>query len=411
MTSSATAALDASGTPPITPATPAKAQPAFGILGAISSSHLINDMMQSLILAMYPILKGEFSLSFGQIGLITLTYQLTASLLQPLVGLFTDRRPQPYSLPFGMLSTLIGLMLLAFAPSFGVVLLAAAFVGIGSSIFHPESSRIARLASGGRHGFAQSVFQVGGNTGTAIGPLLAAAVIVPFGQRSVAWFGLAALLGIVLLLQVSRWYATHHVAAGAARKPAAAGPYSRKVVIGAIAVLLVLIFSKYFYVAGISSFYTFYLMERFGLTVQSAQLHLFFFLFASAVGTVAGGPIGDRIGRKPVIWVSILGVAPFALLLPHANLFWTTALTIVIGLVLSSAFSAILVYAQELMPGKVGMVSGLFFGFAFGMGGLGAAVLGLLADRTSIAFVYDAIAYLPLLGVVAVLLPKGARRG
>ncbi|MFZ6731425.1 MFS transporter [Undibacterium sp. Ji42W] len=389
---------------------PAKSKPAFGILGAISSAHMINDMMQSLILAMYPILKGEFSLSFSQVGLITLTYQLTASLLQPLVGVFTDRRPQPYSLPFGMTSTLIGLILLAFAPSFGFVLLAAAFVGIGSSIFHPESSRIARLASGGRHGFAQSVFQVGGNMGTAIGPLLAAIVIVPFGQRSVAWFGLAAILGIGLLLQVSRWYAAHHIASAGNRKPVNVAPYPRKVVMGAIAILLILIFSKYFYVAGISSFYTFYLMERFGLTVQNAQLHLFFFLFASALGTVLGGPVGDRIGRKPVIWVSILGVAPFALMLPYANLFWTTALTIVIGLVLSSAFSAILVYAQELMPGKVGMVSGLFFGFAFGMGGLGAAVLGIFADRTSIAFVYQTIAYLPLLGVVAALLPREVRR-
>ncbi|MFZ6641985.1 MFS transporter [Undibacterium sp. TC4M20W] len=391
-------------------APPAKSKPAFGILGAISSAHMINDMMQSLILAMYPILKGEFSLSFSQVGLITLTYQLTASLLQPLVGVFTDRRPQPYSLPFGMTSTLIGLILLAFAPSFGFVLLAAAFVGIGSSIFHPESSRIARLASGGRHGFAQSVFQVGGNMGTAIGPLLAAIVIVPFGQRSVAWFGLAAILGIGLLLQVSRWYAVHHIAFAGNRKPVNVAPYPRNVVMGAIAILLILIFSKYFYVAGISSFYTFYLMERFGLTVQNAQLHLFFFLFASALGTVLGGPVGDRIGRKPVIWVSILGVAPFALMLPYANLFWTTALTIVIGLVLSSAFSAILVYAQELMPGKVGMVSGLFFGFAFGMGGLGAAVLGIFADRTSIAFVYQTIAYLPLLGVVAALLPREVRR-
>jgi len=391
-------------------ATPQKAKPAFGILAAISGSHMINDMMQSLILAMYPILKGEFSLSFAQVGLITLTYQLTASLLQPLVGVFTDRRPQPYSLPVGMTSTLIGLMLLAFAPSFEVVLLAAAFVGIGSSIFHPESSRIARLASGGQHGFAQSVFQVGGNTGTAIGPLLAAAVIVPFGQSSVAWFGLAVVLGIGVLIGVGRWYAAHHLAAGSRKTVAAVAPYPRKVVIGAIAVLLVLIFSKYFYVAGLSSFYTFYLIERFGLTVQNAQLHLFLFLFASAVGTVAGGPVGDRIGRKPVIWFSILGVAPFALLLPHADLFWTTTLTIVIGLVLSSAFSAILVYAQELMPGKVGMVSGLFFGFAFGMGGLGAAVLGIFADHTSIAFVYQAIAYLPLLGVVAALLPKGGAR-
>lgn len=407
MSSNPAAALNGSA-PAVT--TSQTSKPVFGILAAISSSHMINDMMQSLILAMYPILKGEFALSFTQIGLITLTYQLTASLLQPLIGLFTDRRPQPYSLPFGMTSTLIGLLLLAYAPSFEIVLLAAAFVGIGSAIFHPESSRIARLASGGQHGFAQSVFQVGGNTGTAIGPLLAAAVIAPFGQHSMAWFGLAVLVGIGLLVQVSRWYAAHHIASVNRKGPVAVAPYPRSVVIGAIAVLLVLIFSKYFYVAGISSFYTFYLIERFGLTVQSAQVHLFIFLLASAIGTVAGGPIGDRIGRKPVIWVSILGVAPFALLLPHANLFWTTTLTIVIGLVLSSAFSAILVYAQELMPGKVGMVSGLFFGFAFGMGGLGGALLGLLADRTSITFVYDAIAYLPLLGVVTVLLPKSVRR-
>src|ERR1700712_3858142 len=383
-----------------------KTKVALGILAAISGSHLINDMMQSLILAMYPVLKGEFSLSFTQIGLITLTYQLTASLLQPLVGLFTDRRPQPYSLPFGMVSTLIGVVLLAFAPSFEIVLLAAAFVGIGSSIFHPESSRVARLASGGQHGFAQSVFQVGGNTGTAIGPLLAAAVIVPFGQRSVAWFGLAALLGIVLLLQVSRWYSTHHTAVSARKNPVVAAAYPRKVVLSAIAVLLVLIFSKYFYLAGIGSFYTFYLMDRFGLTVQGAQTHLFYFLLASAAGTVLGGPIGDRIGRKPVIWVSILGVAPFALLLPHAGLFFTTVLTIVIGFVLSSAFSAILVYAQELVPGKVGMISGLFFGLAFGMGGLGAALLGKLADNTSIQYVFRLCAYLPLLGLLTGLLPN-----
>lgn len=389
-------------------APPARAKTSFGVLGALSTSHMINDMMQSLILAMYPILKGDFHLSFGQVGLITLTYQLTASLLQPLIGLYTDKRPLPYSLPCGMASTLCGLMLLAFAPNFATVLLAAAFVGMGSAIFHPESSRIARLASGGQHGLAQSVFQVGGNTGTAIGPLIAAAVIVPFGQRSIAWFGLAALLGIVLLSRVSRWYAVQQATGGAAARArkAVAAPYPRKVVIGAIAVLLVLIFSKYFYLAGLSSFYTFYLMDKFGLSVQSAQVHLFIFLFASAIGTLLGGPVGDRIGRKPVIWVSILGVAPFALLLPHANLFWTTTLTIIIGLIISSAFSAILVYAQELMPGKVGTVSGLFFGFAFGMGGLGAALLGLLADHTSIDFVYHAIAWLPLLGIVAALLPR-----
>ncbi|MBK9608411.1 MAG: MFS transporter [Betaproteobacteria bacterium] len=384
---------------------------AFRVLGAISASHMINDMMQSLILAIYPILKGDFHLSFVQIGLITLTFQVTASLFQPLIGLYTDRRPTPYSLPIGMTSTLCGLLLLAFAPNYATVLLAAAFVGMGSAIFHPESSRIARMASGGRHGLAQSLFQVGGNTGSAIGPLVAAAVIVPFGQKSVAWFGAAALLGIVLLLQVSRWYSGQHAAATArGTRPPVASPYSRRQVAGAIAVLLVLIFSKYFYGAGIGSFYTFYLIDRFGLSVQSAQLHLFVFLLASALGTLVGGPLGDRIGRKPVIWFSILGVAPFALLLPHANLFWTTALTIVIGLVFSSAFSAILVYAQELMPGRIGLVSGLFFGFAFGMGGLGAAALGLLADHTSIEFVYKAIAFLPLLGIVAALLPKGRGR-
>lgn len=367
---------------------------------------MINDMMQSLILAMYPILKGDFSLTFTQIGLITLTYQLTASLLQPFVGLLTDRRPLPYSLPLGMLSTLAGLLMLAFAPNYAMLLVAAAFVGIGSSIFHPESSRIARLASGGQHGLAQSLFQVGGNMGSAIGPLMAAAVIVPYGQHSVAWFALAALLGAMLLLQVSRWYATRHVSRVRTSRPVPVAPYPRKAVVGAIAVLLVLIFSKYFYVAGISSFYTFYLINRFGVSVQNAQLLLFLFLLGQAIGIIFGGTIGDKVGRKPVIWVSILGAAPFALLLPHANLFWTVVLTVMISLIISSAFSAILVYAQELMPGKVGTVSGLFFGFAFGMGGLGAAVLGVLADQTSIEFVYKTIAYLPLLGLVTVLLPK-----
>lgn len=389
------------------PTGPVVAQAAtLAILVAISASHLINDMMQSLIVAIYPVLQIRFELSFVQIGLITLVFQLTASLFQPLIGLFTDRRPQPYSLPVGMTSTLIGLVVLGYATNYGMVLVAAALVGLGSAIFHPESSRIARLASGGRHGFAQSFFQVGGNTGSAIGPLVAAAIIVPFGQKSVAWFALAALIGIVLLTRVSRWYADHHLdRSKAVVRQAVPAPYPPRVVLAAIGVLLVLIFSKYFYIAGLSSFYTFYLMDRFGVSVQASQGYLFVFLFASAIGTLAGGPIGDRIGRKPVIWFSILGVAPFALLLPHANLFWTTVLTVVIGLILSSAFSAILVYAQELMPGKVGMVSGLFFGFAFGMGGLGAAVLGLLADRTSIEFVYQTIAWLPLLGVVAALLP------
>jgi MFS transporter, FSR family, fosmidomycin resistance protein len=398
----------AAATAPLSRQSEAKAS--FRVLGAISASHLINDMMQSLILAIYPILKGEFALSFGQIGLITLTYQLTASLFQPLIGLYTDRRPLPFALPIGMGLTFLGLVLLAYAPSFSVVLVAAAFVGTGSAIFHPESSRVARMASGGRHGLAQSLFQVGGNTGSALGPLVAAAIIVPFGQRSLAWFGLAALVGILLLVQVSRWYTTHRAAAGArAAKAPPVRQLSRGAVMGAIGVLLILIFSKYFYIAGLSSFYTFYLIDKFGVTVQSAQVHLFLFLFASALGTLVGGPLGDKIGRKPVIWASILGVAPFALVLPHVGLFWTTTLTIVIGLILSSAFSAILVYAQELIPGKVGMVSGLFFGFAFGMGGLGAAVLGLLADHTSIDYVYRVIAYLPLLGIVAALLPNVER--
>ena len=393
------------------PAQRSAAQPrtAFGVLGAISTAHMVNDMMQSLILALYPILQGSFQLSFSQIGFITLVYQVTASLLQPLVGLYTDKRSTPYSLPLGMCFTLGGLLLLAFAPNYSTVLVAAALVGTGSSIFHPESSRVARMASGGKHGMAQSLFQVGGNTGTALGPLLAAAVIVPFGQHSIAWFGLAALGGIALLTWVSRWYALQHHAAKSVPVPVANG-LPRSQVLGAVAVLLVLIFSKYFYIASLSSYYTFYLMEHFGVGVQNAQLLLFVFLLASAVGTVVGGPIGDRIGRKPVIWASILGVAPFALILPHANLAWTVVLTIIIGLVLSSAFSAILVYAQELIPGKIGMVSGLFFGLAFGMGGLGAAVLGMIADRSGIEQVYAMAAYLPLLGMVAILLPKVPRR-
>ena len=381
---------------------------AVGVLAAISSSHLVNDMMQSLILALYPIFKGQFHLSFAQVGLITLTYQLTASLFQPLIGLRTDKRPAPYSLPMGMTSTLCGLLLLAYAPNFATVLVAAMLVGIGSAVFHPESSRIARLASGGRHGLSQSVFQLGGNAGTAVGPLLAAAVIVPNGQRSVAWFACAALLGIGLLTYVSRWYQQHLIVSAAQPKAAAkpANLLPPKTVAWVIAVLLVLIFSKYFYIAGLSSYYTFYLMQKFNVSVQSAQLHLFGFLLASAAGTLIGGPVGDRIGRKPVIWASILGVAPFALILPYANLEWTTVLTLVIGFVLSSAFSAILVYAQELMPNRIGTVSGLFFGFAFGMGGLGAAVLGVLADHTSILWVYKVISFLPLLGIVAALLPS-----
>jgi len=379
----------------------------FAVIGGISFAHMLNDMIQSLILAIYPILKNSFHLSFAQVGLITLTYQLTASLLQPLVGMVTDRRPMPYSLPIGMGFTLCGLLLLAVAPNFPVLLVAAALVGTGSSIFHPESSRVARLASGGRHGLAQSLFQVGGNTGSSLGPLLAAWIIVPYGRGSVAWFSLAALLAIVVLLQVGRWYGLHHVARSKAQaRLLTVVTLSRGKVIGALSILGLLIFSKYFYLASLSSYFTFYLIHKFGVSVQSAQVHLFVFLFAVAAGSLIGGPIGDRIGRKWVIWVSILGVAPFTLLLPHANLMWTGVLTVVIGLILASAFSAILVYAQELIPGRVGMISGLFFGFAFGMGGIGAAVLGQLADTHGIEYVYQLCAYLPLMGLITVFLPK-----
>lgn len=388
---------------------------AVPILGAISVCHFLNDMMQSLLPAIYPILKGGFNLTFGQIGLLTLTYQITASLLQPLIGLYTDRKPQPYSLPVGMAATLSGLVTLAIAPSYAALLLGAALLGIGSSIFHPEASRMARLASGGAHGFAQSIFQVGGNFGSAVGPLLAAFFILPRGQVSLAWFALAALGGICILIGLGRWYkrAGHAKRATRSPTPEHAG-VSRKQVGVAIAVLVALIFSKYFYLASITSYYVFYLMQEFGLPTQAAQVDLFIFLAAVAAGTVAGGAIGDRIGRKKVIWVSILGVLPFTLVLPHVGLTATVGLSIVIGLVLSSAFSAIVVYAQELLPGRVGMVSGLFFGLAFGMGGVGAAVLGVLADATSIGFVYRVCSFLPLLGILTVFLPDiestGAKR-
>ncbi|MBN6359951.1 MFS transporter [Providencia rettgeri] len=379
----------------------------FSILTAISVSHLLNDMIQSLILAIYPLLQSDFSLSFAQIGMITLTYQITASLLQPIIGYYTDKHPQPYSLPIGMSFTLTGLILLAMAETFPTILLAAALVGTGSSVFHPESSRVARMASGGRHGLAQSFFQVGGNLGASLGPLLAALIIEPYGKGNIGWFSLAALLAIVILLQVSSWYKHQHRAAS--KKPIGAGNVKvlpRKVIVGSLAVLLVLIFSKYFYLASISSYYTFYLIDKFGVSVQNAQIHLFVFLFAVAAGTMIGGPIGDKIGRKYVIWFSILGVAPFTLILPYASLYWTGVLTVIIGLILASAFSAILVYAQELIPGKTGMVSGLFFGLAFGMGGVGAAVLGHIADQTSIEQVYHYCAFLPLLGIFTVLLPN-----
>jgi FSR family fosmidomycin resistance protein-like MFS transporter len=384
------------------------AQTRFNVLGAISFSHFLNDMMQSLIVAIYPLLKGEFQLSFAQIGVISLTYQLCASILQPVIGVYTDKHPKPYSLSLGMGFTLIGIVMLAFAPNYTSVLTAAALIGTGSSIFHPESSRIARLASGGRHGLAQSIFQVGGNAGSAMGPLLAAWIIVPHGQSSLAWFTLAALLAIAVLANVGTWYKRQHLdRPGDSRsRPAAAGPIPRRRVAWSIGILVALIFSKYFYIASITSYYSFYLIEKFHVSVQSAQIYLFVFLLAMALGTLFGGPIGDRIGRKRVIWVSILGVAPFTMILPFVGLTWTCILSFVIGLILSSAFSAIVVFAQELMPGKVGAVSGLFFGFAFGIGGIGAAVLGGLADQYGIEFVYRICAYLPLLGMVAAFLPN-----
>ena len=389
-----------------TPATAQAAQTRFKVLGAISFSHFLNDMMQSLIVAIYPLLKGEFHLSFVQIGVITLTYQSCASILQPIIGIYTDKHPQPYSLSLGMGFTLTGMMTLAFAPNYASVLAAAALIGAGSSIFHPESSRIARLASGGRHGLAQSIFQVGGNAGSAMGPLLAAWIVIPHGQVSLSWFTLAAVLAIVVLARVGAWYKRQHLdRSGANNRAAAPSPVSARRVAGSMGILVVLIFSKYFYIASISSFYGFYLIEKFKLSMQSAQIYLFIFLFAMALGTLIGGHIGDRIGRKRVIWFSIVGVAPLTILLPFVDLMWTGILSFLIGLILSSAFSAIVVFAQELMPGKVGAVSGLFFGFAFGIGGIGAAVLGGLADRHGIEFVYRICAYLPLLGMVAAFLP------
>jgi MFS transporter, FSR family, fosmidomycin resistance protein len=379
----------------------------FAVLGAISFCHLLNDMVQSLIPAIYPILKSGFHLDFGQIGLITLVFQVTASLLQPVVGLYTDKKPQPYSLASGMGFTLLGLLLLSVAPNFGSLLAAAALVGMGSSVFHPESARVARMASGGQHGLAQSVFQVGGNAGSSLGPLLAAFIVLPRGQGSIAWFSFAALLGMVLLTVIGSWYKRRAALKGQSKRMD--GEHrsvlsSRKVFLS-IAVLVALIFSKYFYLASLTSYYTFYLISKFHVSVQSAQLHLFLFLGAVAAGTLVGGPIGDRIGRKYVIWCSILGILPFTLILPYSNLFWTSVLSVVIGLVLASAFSAILVYAQELVPGRVGLISGIFFGLAFGMGGIGAALLGKLADVTNISFVYRVCSFLPAIGLLTAFLP------
>ena len=386
----------------------------YPVLFALSFSHLLNDTIQSLIPAIYPLVKDSFQLSFSQIGIITLVFQLSSSLLQPLVGVITDTKPYPYALPVGMGFSLCGLVLLALAPSYLWVLVSVALVGVGSSVFHPEASRMAYVASGGRRGFAQSLFQVGGNAGSAIGPLLAAMLIAPFGRFNVIWFSIAALTAIIILYRIGKWYKPKSIRNYILRKnkvkEVVQQTLPRKTVVVSIVVLLVLIFSKYFYFASLTSYYTFYLMDKFNVSVQQSQLYLFVFLFAVAAGTMIGGPVGDRIGRKYVIWLSILGASPFTLMLPYANLFWTVILSFVIGMIIASAFSAILVYAQELLPGNVGMVSGLFFGFAFGMGGIGSAVLGKLADSQGIDYVYQVCSFLPLIGIVAAFLPNLAKR-
>jgi FSR family fosmidomycin resistance protein-like MFS transporter len=382
-------------------------KPRYNILLTTSFSHFLNDMMQSLILAVYPMLKADFDLNFGQVGLITLSYQITASLLQPIVGIYTDRYPKPFSLVFGMACTLTGILLLAFAPSYPILLLAAMMVGMGSSIFHPEAARVARIASGGHFGLAQSIFQVGGNMGAATGPLLAAWIVIPHHQSSVSWFSPAAFLAMIVLLQVGFWYRKRIAQFQKAQRTISTeSQFSRRKIAWTVFVLLLLVFSKNFYLSSLNSYYMFYLFHKFHLSTQHAQYMLFLFLFAVAVGTLIGGPVGDRIGRKQVIWFSILGVAPFTLMLPYANLFWTGVLTVIIGLILASAFPAILVFAQELMPGKFGMISGLFYGFSFGMGGIGAAVLGNFADSWGINTVYQICSFLPLLGIFAVFLPN-----
>ena len=383
-------------------------QTVFSILFTISFAHLINDMLQSVIPSIYPLIKDRYHLSFTQIGFITFTYQMTASILQPFVGFYTDRKPRPYSLAVGMGFTLIGLLTVSQASSFYNILLSVGLIGIGSSIFHPESSRVAYLASGGKKGLAQSIFQLGGNAGSAIGPLLAALIVIPYGQSNVIWFCLIALIGIAVLFRIAQWYRGHLNSMALNKKVAKEEFYhnlSRKKVIFSLSILMVLIFSKYFYLASITSYYTFFLIDKFHVSIQQSQIYLFAFLGAVALGTLIGGPLGDRFGRKYVIWISILGVAPFTLLLPYASLFWTGVLSVTIGLIISSAFSAILVYATELVPGKLGLISGLFFGLAFGMGGLGSAVLGKLADMTSIALVFKICAFLPLIGVLTAFLP------
>ncbi|WP_454836177.1 MFS transporter [Pseudomonas lini] len=388
------------------PATSQSSPLVMRIIGAVALAHLINDLIQAVLPSIYPMLKASYGLTFTQIGLITLTFQLTASLLQPWVGYHTDRHPKPWLLPAGTVCTLIGILMMSVVGSFPMILLAAGLIGVGSSTFHPEASRVARLASGGRFGLAQSTFQVGGNAGSAFGPLLAAAIIIPYGQGHVAWFGLFALFALFVLYRISRWYANHLNLFKLKQGQAATHGLSKGRVISALVVLGLLVFSKYFYMASLTSYFTFYLIEKFDLSVASSQLHLFLFLGAVAAGTFFGGPIGDRIGRKAVIWFSILGVAPFTLLLPHVDLFWTSILSVVIGFILASAFSAIVVYAQELVPGNVGMIAGVFFGLMFGFGGIGAALLGYLADIHGIEYVYFLCSFLPLLGVLAIFLPR-----
>lgn len=395
------ATADAAGVTPPVPGT------AFAILASLSLCHLLNDTIQSLLPALYPVLQANYALTFTQIGILHFTFQVTASLLQPAVGFWTDRRPRFRLLTLGMFFSLCGLMILAQAHAYWVLLLAAAAIGIGSSIFHPDSSRLARVASGGRYGFAQSFFQVGGNAGTALGPLLAAYVVLPLGQPSVAWFGALALLGMVVLWNVGTWAKARHLEASRRplAKPVSSALPPRRVLF-TVGVLAMLVFSKQVYVVSLSSYYTFYLIDTFGVTIRQSQILLFLFLAATAAGILVGGWVGDRIGRKAVIWFSILGSLPFTLLLPHVDLVWTAILSVIIGLILSSAFSAIVVFAQELVPGRVGLISGIFFGFAFGMGGIGAAVLGVLADSYGIRFVYEICAYLPLLGLLTILLPS-----
>jgi FSR family fosmidomycin resistance protein-like MFS transporter len=378
----------------------------FVVLAAISFCHLLNDMVQSLIVAIYPNLQKTLHLNLAQFGMITLAYQVTASLLQPFIGIYTDRRPQPYSLPVGMGFTLSGMIVLSQAASFGMLLVGGALVGVGSSVFHPESSRIARVASGGQHGLAQSLFQMGGNGGSSLGPLLAAMVVTPYGQGSVVWFAPAAVLGILILARIGGWYKSHMARKSTSGKQELRrADISRKTVWVSMAVLVGLMFSKFFYLASISNYYTFYLIQKFSVSVATSQRYLFLFLLATAIGTIIGGPIGDRVGRRLVIWVSILGVLPFSLLLPHLSLLWTAVVSVPIGLIIASAFSAIVVYAQDLLPGRVGMVSGIFFGLAFGLGGLGAATLGWVADRTGVEYVYRLCAYLPAIGLLTALLP------